>query len=67
MGRHPKEYQQFDRLTTRLLAVPHDTIKARQDRYLEESKQNPRRRGPKPKSAPVVTSSDDASRDPAAE
>ena len=49
MGRHPKEYQQFDHLMTRLLAVPRSTLEARMERHREASVKNPRRRGPKPK------------------
>ena len=50
MGRHPKEYQQFDQLMTKLLAVPRSTLEARMAAYTDASKKKPRRPGPKPKS-----------------
>ena len=49
MGRHPKEYQQFDHLMTRLLAVPRSTLESRMERYREQSKAKPVRPGPNPK------------------
>ena len=50
MGRHPKEYQQFDNLMKQVLAVPRSTLEARMAEYQEASKKKPRRPGPKPKS-----------------
>ena len=49
MGRHPKEYQQFNNLMTRLLAVPRATLEARMALYQEQSKAKPVRPGPNPK------------------
>jgi hypothetical protein len=49
MPRPSKEFQLFRELTDRLLTVPRETIQRRLDEYREKAKQNPRRRGPKPK------------------
>ena len=62
MGRHPKEYQQFDHLMTRLLAVPRSTLESRMERYREQSRAKPVRPGPNPK---PTGSSSAASRIPA--
>ena len=57
MGRHSNEYKAFVRLTDRLLAVSHETIQARQAKYLAEAAKNPKRRGPKPKIKPSSSAS----------
>lgn len=49
MARPSKEYQAFAKLTDRLLAVPHAEIQKRVVQHREQSAQNPRKRGPKPK------------------
>jgi hypothetical protein len=55
MGRPSKEFQAFRDLTDRLLAVPRSTIQERLTQHREVSAQNPRRRGPKPKVTPSVS------------
>ncbi len=49
MGRPSKEFQAFRDLTDRLLAVPKSTIHARHTAHKEKAAQNPKKRGPKPK------------------
>jgi hypothetical protein len=44
-----REYENFEKLLDRLLAVPRTTIEARIKAYRERSAKNPVRRGPKPK------------------
>jgi hypothetical protein len=51
MGRPPKEFQAFDSLMKRLLTVPKAVVAERQAEHRERAAQNPRKRGPKPKSA----------------
>lgn len=46
-----KEYERFTALTDRLLAVPHSEIKKRIEQHREQAAKNPRKRGPKPKTA----------------
>jgi hypothetical protein len=62
MPRPPKEFQAFDALTRKLLPVPKAVVAERHAAHKERSAANPRKRRPKPKSAPK---SDD--RDPAAD
>lgn len=52
MARPSKEYRTFDSLMGRLLTVPKAAITERIAVHREKSAQNPRKRGPKPKSAP---------------
>lgn len=52
MGRPSKEYQAFTSLVNRLLTVPKTAIVERMAAHRERSSQNPRKRGPKPKSPP---------------
>jgi hypothetical protein len=47
-----REYEQFEQLLERLLAVPRAVIEERLRVYRERSAKNPRRRGPKPKKKP---------------
>lgn len=49
MGRPSKEYQAFTKLTDRLLSVPRAEIQKRIEKHKEQAAQNPRKRGPKPK------------------
>jgi hypothetical protein len=49
MGRPPKEYDSFVKLTDRLLSVPRAELQKRLDAYKDRAAQNPVRRGPKPK------------------
>lgn len=49
MARPTKEYQAFTSLVDKLLTVPKATIIERQAAHREQSNQNPRKRGPKPK------------------
>jgi hypothetical protein len=51
MGRPPKEYQTFTSLVDRLLSVPKETLQKRLDTYRVAAAKNPRKRGPKPKTA----------------
>jgi hypothetical protein len=43
------EYEAFTRTLDKLLAVPHDVLKARMEAYKKQAAKNPHRRGPKPK------------------
>jgi hypothetical protein len=52
MARPSKEYKAFTSLVDRLLTVPKATIVERHAEHLKQSAANPRKRGPKPKSAP---------------
>lgn len=49
--RTSKEYDRFIALTNRLLAVPHSEIQKRISEHREAAAKNPRKRGPKPKTA----------------
>lgn len=49
--RSQKELQAFVELTDKLLAVPKETLDRRLAEYDEQAKQNPKKRGPKPKTA----------------
>jgi len=51
MGRPPKEYSTFDRLTRQLLTVSKADLDARVEAHKERAALNPRKRGPKPKSS----------------
>jgi hypothetical protein len=52
MSRPSKEYQNFAKLTDRLLSVPKSVVDERHAEHKEKSAQNPRKRGPKPKLTP---------------
>ena len=47
MGRWPKEFSAFVRLTDRLLEVPRETLEKRLAEYREQAAQKVRKRGPK--------------------
>ena len=49
MARTSKEYNEFVKLTDRLLAVPHAEIQKRIAQHREQAAKNPKKRGPKPK------------------
>ncbi len=49
--RTSKEYDRFARLTDRLLSVPRAEVQKRIEQHREQSAANPRKRGPKPKTA----------------
>jgi hypothetical protein len=49
MPRPPKEYQSFRSLMRRLLTVPKEAVDRLQAEHKERAQQNPRKRGPKPK------------------
>ena len=51
MTRPSKEYAAFTRLTDKLLSVPRGELQKRLDAYKEKAALNPRKRGPKPKTA----------------
>lgn len=61
-SRPSKEFATFTKLTDRLLAVPKAVVAERIAAHRERAALNPRKRGPKPKSAPKP-----ADPDPAAE
>ena len=61
MGRPSKEFQAFDSAMKQLLTVSKAVVAERVAEHRERAAQNPRKRGPKPKSAPKS-----ADRDPAA-
>ncbi len=51
MPRPPKEYQAFTSLVDRLTTVPKAEVDRRQAEYRKQADLNPRKRGPKPKTA----------------
>jgi len=61
MTKQPKEFEKFDRLVGRVLAVPHSVIEKRLADYREQADKNPRKRGPKKKKRPTSTASSRAS------
>ena len=60
MARPSKDFQAFRDLTDRLLTVPKAVVAERHAEHREQSAQNPRKRGPKPKSAPNSDAPDPA-------
>ena len=50
-SRPSKEYKNFEKLTDRLLSVPRATLAERIKQHREQAAQNPKKRGPKPKTA----------------
>jgi hypothetical protein len=51
MPRQPKEYQAFRSLLGRLLTVPKAEVDRLQAEHKKRADENPRKRGPKPKTA----------------
>ena len=51
MPRAPKEFQAFTSLVDRLLTVPKAEVDRRQAEYRKSTELNPRKRGPKRKTA----------------
>lgn len=49
MGRLPKEYAEFAKLTDKLLSVSRAELQKRLDTYKEKAAQRGAKRGPKPK------------------
>jgi hypothetical protein len=49
MPPQPREFRAFTALTDRLLSVSKETIDKRMAAYKQQADQNPRKRGPKPK------------------
>lgn len=49
--RTSKEYDRFTATMDRLLAVPHAELQKRIAQHREQAAKNPRKRGPKPKTA----------------
>ena len=47
--RPSREFREFIKLTDRLITVPKDEILRREANYKAEVAQNPKKRGPKPK------------------
>jgi len=45
----PDAFRRFDALVRGVISVPHSEIIRREREYQEQSRQNPHRRGPKPK------------------
>jgi len=60
MGRPTKQFQAFDAMMNRLLTVPKAVVVERHAAHREAAAQNPRKRGPKPKSAPKSADPDPA-------
>lgn len=52
MGKPSKEFQAFDSLMGKLLAVPKSTIHERHAEHKKRAALNPKKRGPKPKVKP---------------
>jgi hypothetical protein len=46
------EFDRFNALVGKVLSVPKAVLDQRESEYQKQSKANPKRRGPKPKSAP---------------
>ena len=51
MDEGPLAFLKFDALLGKLLAVPHEEIQRREREYQAQSRRNPKRRGPKPKTS----------------
>ena len=49
------EFDAFDALVRKVMAVPHETIKQRVDEHRERALRNPNRPGPKPKVNPSAS------------
>lgn len=47
--KHSDEFEAFDALVRRVIAVPHSVVKQRIQEHRKQSALNPRKRGPKPK------------------
>jgi len=60
MGRPSKEFQAFDATMKQLLTVPKAVVAERVAAHRERAAQNPRKRGPRPKSAPKSADPDPA-------
>jgi len=56
MPTQTNEFSAFDNLVGKVLSVPKEELKRREELYQKQSKQNPNRRGPKPKRRNVKTS-----------
>ncbi len=48
---NPDQFERFDAAVTKVLSVPHSELLRREAEYRKRSLANPKRRGPKPKSA----------------
>lgn len=59
--RQSSEFEAFDALLRKVLAVPHAEIVRREAEYKRQSEQNPKRRGPKRKVKPSAPGPADAS------
>lgn len=51
MKKQSSEFEQFDNLVGRVLAVPHSVIQKRVEEARKLANKNPRKRGPKPKTS----------------
>ena len=51
MDEGPQAYKRFDAMVRKMISVPHSEIQRREALYQEQSRRNPKRRGPKPKRA----------------
>ena len=47
----PEAFRRFDAFMGKLLTVPREVIQAREEEYRKQAALNPKKRGPKPKSA----------------
>jgi len=61
MKKTSSEFENFDRLVGKVLAVPHSVIQKRVAEAREQADKNPRKRGPKKKKRPTLTASSRAS------
>lgn len=50
--KHSQQFETFDGLLRKVLAVPHSEIVRREAEYRKQAEQNPKRRGPKRKVKP---------------
>jgi hypothetical protein len=57
MAKQPREFENFDNLVSKVLAVPHSVIQKRVAEARELAEKNPNKRGPKKKKRPMSTAS----------
>lgn len=50
----PEAFKRFDEGVRQILAVPRPTLDRRERAYQKKSDANPKKRGPKPKSKPLI-------------
>ncbi|MGD0075168.1 MAG: hypothetical protein ABSD31_12640 [Candidatus Binataceae bacterium] len=57
------EFNEFNKLVARVLAVPHSEILRREKEYQKQAAQNPKRRGPKRKVKTSVVARESSDKD----